>query len=239
MKNTASQQHLRTMRAFSKLVLIFTFSYACLSVNAEPVDFDVIEKHSGADFAKGYEFQQRGKYEEALQAYSRAIATHPENMETYMHRINVFIELKRFREAQADINRYKSLMQLTSDKDDKMMLAVVALQEAQVFDGLGNSKEALNKYKLALELDDTVDGHTELGKFYKRHGEKELAIKEFQKVKNVMDSNEWGYNWGKAKTDVDNMLKELQSSPTTKTIAPGGKSVPATTKPTLPAKKAK
>ena len=239
MKNNEVQwQQLWKRKAFFVLSFVTMLSFAGLPANSEPVDFEVMEKNLGADFAKGYQLEGQGKLEEAVQAYSRSINAHPENTQTYRVRAELLLELKKYKEAQADMNKYRNLIQQTSDKDDKLKLGFLALGEAKVLDGLGNSTEALRKYKLALQLDDTVEGRIALGSYYKRHGARELATKELQQVKKIMHSGGWGYNWGKTEAGVDDMLKELTSATNTKNATPGPKNVTNKSS-VVPAKKSK
>lgn len=217
-------------RVFCKVFLLLL---SPLKASAEPVDFDVIEKHSGADFAKGYMYQEQGKYELALDAYSKSIKAHPENMETYLHHANVLLELKRYREVLSDMDKYSSLMQQTSDKDDKSRVAIVELKRAKALDGLGQSAEALKEYKKSLENDDTLYVHEALGRYYKRHGQRDLAVKELQSVKTRMHSGGWSYNWGKFETEIDDMLKELNASATTQQLKQSNKRTNANQQPAV------
>jgi tetratricopeptide (TPR) repeat protein len=214
---TNASRHLHYKKALLWRVLTLLLTFSCAPVFSEPVDFEIMEQHSGADYVKGYKLQQEGKLEEAVQAYSKSIAAHPENTQTYMIRAGLLIGLKKFKEAQTDLNKYKDMIQQTSDKEDKGKLALLALREGTISDGLGNSAEALRKYQLALRYEDTIAGHKALGSLYKRQGKNELAIKELQQVKQRMNAGGWGYNWGKAETEIDEMLKELKAVPTVQT----------------------
>jgi tetratricopeptide (TPR) repeat protein len=189
-----------------------------IGTSAQPVDFDVIEKNSGSDFLQGYKLRRQGKLEDALTAFSKSISNHPENTETYLERADLLIQLKKYRDALSDLNKYASMLQQTSDKDDKSRQAIIARYKALAFDGLGNPNEALRNFKESLDLDDTIYTRVELGNYYKRHGDRTEALSQFQNAKSRMHGGGWHANWGQFEVDLDKNMSELSGSASSKNI---------------------
>lgn len=203
---------------FQIVLILLNSLYICLPAPAyaEPVDFDVVEKYSGKDFAQAIKLKAQGKLEEAAQAFGRSISAHPENMETYLERANVLLELKKYKEALSDLDKYTSLMQLTSDKNDKSRQSILALKRAKALDGLNKPAEAMSLYKQSLDLDDTVYARIALGAHYKKQGDKENALEQFKIAKSRMHGGGWSSNWGQTEIDLNNMMNELKSDKVTK-----------------------
>lgn len=199
------------------------FNMLALEAAAQPADFNVIEKNYGHDYLQGYKFEQQGKYAEALAAFSRSIGAHPENTPVYLERADTLIHLKRYREALSDLNKYSSMIDQTSEKNEKSRQAVIARYKAKTLDGLGQSKEALKKYKESLALEDSVYTHVELGNYYKNHGDRGAASRHFQIAKSQMHGGGWYADWGQFEIDLDNSMKELEVTATKKSLNAGAK----------------
>ena len=194
------------------VLLLFVFISADLPCRAQLVDYDVIEKRSGHEYAEGFACERRGQNDEALKWFTKAIESRPEQMNSYMDRANVLMKLKKYREALADVEKYSQLLDQTAYREDKGFLASVARMKAKAQEGMGQKEQALKNYKESISLDDTVYAHAELGALYKRQGKKDLAIQELEIAKKRMHpTGGWSSEgaWGETETEVNRNLQEL------------------------------
>jgi tetratricopeptide (TPR) repeat protein len=197
---------------------LLLFSLFCLTIYieakaGEPVDYEVIEKRSGKDYANGYAAAEQGKYDEAVKWFSKSINEKPEQMETYMDRTQAYLKLKKYREALADLEKYAVMFDRTSRREDGFCLSGISLVRGEALEGLGRYDEAVKCYKDSLQKRDSVEAHTALGDYYKTHGKKDLAIKEYQGAKKIFDlGRRWSTHGSREpERHVDEMLSELQN----------------------------
>lgn len=206
---------------------LITFLFASLqcATFAELVDYEVMAQSYGPSFANGRKAHVKGNYEEAVVEYTKAINTHPDSMPLYMYRAGCLICLKRNKEALLDVEKYNRLLQKSSDKNDKSMLAAMTLTKARAYDGLGNVDEALKYYKQSMEFVDFPITHKQLGELYKRIGRTEKALDEMVKYRQFLPSTATV----KHRDEVDQSIRQLELALTKKkktTTEPVRKSEP-------------
>ena len=122
-------------------------------------------------FEQGYEHGEAGRLDEAISAYSRAIALNPDYASAYHNRGNAYSDKGDYGQAIAD---YDQAIALNSD------FALAYYNRGFAYSGKGDYDQAIADYDQAIALNpDDAFAYTNRGNAYRNKGDYDQAIADF------------------------------------------------------------
>jgi Flp pilus assembly protein TadD len=134
---------------------------------------------SSAEFVRGNELSQAGKFQEAADEYLKALALDPENVDVLTNLGVAYYNLGKLDEA---VEQYTKAVKLApNDGDIRSNLAAAYVQKYQANGDKDQLNQALQEYKKAVELKpDLAEAHFGLGVVYALLGQNQDAIQAFE-----------------------------------------------------------
>lgn len=208
---------LGSVRIFSNTIAVSLVVLALWQANpvqAELVDYDIMEQNFGPDYVSGYKLEKTGQKDEALAAYNKAIAQNPNEMQFYMSRAGLLISLNRNADALKDVDKYTQLVKDSTLKKKTGLLASAALMKAKALEAMGKTSEAMENYKVAAETGSRSKlPHLKLADYYLARGKKDLALKELYAAK----TPDGFFDNSKEQQEILAKIKQLESGKKSKT----------------------
>lgn len=130
-------------------------------------------KHAEDLVRLGIELQEKGRLEDALQAYERALFIFPEHPTGLLRRGHVRLQMKQYSAALEDIERV-----MAYDAGDQRAWAYRGL----IHQGLGDDAKAISDFTQALTIREAGSIHYCRGYSYRRMGNETAAAADFKRA---------------------------------------------------------
>ncbi|MEI6154230.1 MAG: tetratricopeptide repeat protein [Deltaproteobacteria bacterium] len=146
------------------------------AIQDEQKDYVEAVKQLGAvdSFDRGYSFSLSGNYNDAINAFSRAIVMNPQFIAAYNNRGIVYAEKGYYQQALNDYDRVITINPKYAPAYHNRGIAY--------FD-LGNYKQALKDYDRAIKIDPKyAEAYSQRGMTYSYVGKNDKALKDFNKI---------------------------------------------------------
>jgi len=185
-------------------------SIALAKKKAEALKSADAETRKKKAYNDGNTFYRKGQYQEALEAYDKAIQADPQYTKAFFCKGNAFKKLRKFPEA---IQAYNKAIELDSTYD----ICLFAL--GSLYDEDGKFQQAIKFYDKVIKVDPKYfKAYYQKGLAYNKLGENEKAIEALKKATEIKpDYHEAYYLLGRVNLTIaryDDAIKALQEATT-------------------------